>query len=509
MRIPPFKSEAEENEPDLPWFRSTPSQLAFVYLMSILILLQYGIDKQAIQHDCAYLMYMGQVVFRGDALYSSTTFGYTPYGPMLSAFTMHIGQLFGFKTYLAPRYFSLIVAALNSCLLYLIARNISRSSRMGIFAGLTLSGFGYLAILSISSLEPKLMVVTCMLLAMHALQQHRWLVAGAASAAAAMFWQPALIITPAIATMLILFDSAALLKRLARFCAGYFLGLLPAIIYLTSTQDWSNFYFQAIVRKALTDLPNAADAPISWLGDALTIYYTEVFVFVFALAGFIYCIIRLLILSKASRNELLINGGYGAVILLTLLWSLFNSIEFDGGQDLVPILPLLAFWFAYLLDELLRRGRHIAPRYAKAKKAVTAAVLTLVGGYLYFDAMSYKPTYTLSAQYETLNNCIDSANPPPRFLSFNAEEFYVLTEQRAPLRYTQLGRWIELLIDHYEPGKIDGFLASLKRELPPIVIIRHKKDSAVQDSIESFLADYTKSSIVAPGLYKGYSLYRK
>lgn len=507
----PDHNSVTAKAPGSRWYSSTALHLIAVFIVAVWAHLQYQIDEQPILIDRAYMLYMAQVVYQGDALYSTTTFGYPPYGPMLSALAMHGGRVFGLESYLAPRYASLVVAALNACLLYLLAFNVTRKRSLSLLAGLSLSGFGAMGILVVSSLEAKLLLTSCMLLAGYSLLRQRWLLSGATSAAAMMFWQPAGIIIAAIAIALWFHKDTSRRQRCTRFALGLILGLLPAILYLSILQQWDSFYYQAIIRKALTNLPGAGQAPLSWLGDVITIYQTETLVFAAAFAGFAWFGLRMAKHSPKERQETLFRDGYAVFALLTLAWALFNTIEFDGGPDLLPMLPLFAFWCAYFVHSGMTviSKTALCERVPALKRIAPAVAIFLLTVYLFADSISYRPAYTLAEQRQTVNAHLDEIGARADFVAFNAEEYYVLSESRSPLRYTQLGKWVDRIIDHYEPGGIDGFLVSLHKNLPPTVIIRTKKQSAVQDSIEQYLADYTTENIAIPGRHRSYTVYRK
>ena len=113
--------------------------------------LQYGISQEPLLGDRAYMLYMGQAVLRGEAIYQTTTFGYPPLGPLLSAVVMYVGRLWGVPTYVSPRLAGVLVAALAAGCVYMFTWRAFRSQAAGLVAGVSLVSFGFLSRLSISN----------------------------------------------------------------------------------------------------------------------------------------------------------------------------------------------------------------------------------------------------------------------------------------------------------------------------------------------------------------------
>ena len=462
---------------------STLFHIAILATVSTAVLLRYGLSEQPILGDRAYFVYVSQAVSKGDLLYGSTTFGYTPYGPFLSAMTMHIGDIFNVPSYLAPRYLSLPVYAASAALLYLVARNASGSALAGIFSGLTLSGFGAMSVLCASNLEPKAMVMFFMLASMLALQKRNWLVTGFASAMAGMFWQPAAIAGLSMFMILAFTDRDKLLPNFLKFSAGMLLGMLPAILYLTAFAEWHNFYEMAVVRKAALSLPDAASTPFKWMAKGFKAYRSEGFVFFSALAGFSYFMIK----NGRKTFNALTDRKDGGMLILTLAWFLFNGIEFNGAPDLIPMLPLMAYWSSLFAARLIEGVSFLAGRIA-SNRFVLLTGFIFVNGLLFTDAITYNLPSTLTEQRLLVESVMGKADR--RFIALNAEEFYVLSEKKSPLRYTRMERWVDTVIEMTEPGGSDGFIKRLEESMPPLVIIKKRKSANLKRIENELLAGY-------------------
>ena len=88
-----------------------------------------------------------------------------------------------------------MVVAIGSAVMALNLTRRSTDSLAGWVAAVTVAGSSLLGWLSVSPLEPKLLVMLFSLLASLALQRRSWLWAGLASGLAGMCWQPAAVVT--------------------------------------------------------------------------------------------------------------------------------------------------------------------------------------------------------------------------------------------------------------------------------------------------------------------------
>ncbi|MEE8509011.1 MAG: hypothetical protein V3T07_08100, partial [Myxococcota bacterium] len=155
---------------------------------ALTVLAQAGILDEPILVDRAYFVYLGQALLRGEPIYTQTFFYYPPLGPLVSAASMWVGQLFDVPTYLAPRFTSVWIGAACAGLMFELCRGATRSAWSAWVGALALMGFGSLTTFILATLEPKLLLLFFTLLASVAVQRRRWGLAGLASGAAVICW---------------------------------------------------------------------------------------------------------------------------------------------------------------------------------------------------------------------------------------------------------------------------------------------------------------------------------
>ena len=471
------KQKNTHSDSELPWWNRRAAHLVLLGLLSLLLDLHHLALQQPIIDDRAYLTYMGQAVFRGDQLYGSTTFGYPPYSALITAFVMWIGALFDVPTWLSPRYASLVLGLGNAFLVYAIARRAFGCAMTALFAGFMVIGFRFANTLDATSLETKTLVITCLLCAMLFRAEQKVAARGAWPAGiAGMLWQPAIAICISIGISLVV---AGYRSRhvLGRYTTGVLLGALPAVAYPIVRHEWLDFWNLVILRKMALNLPDAGIGIFKWPRVSAVSSLSEVLVLMLAVAGLALYVFHVNISKRdeVSRHPFPENG---ALLSLTIGWIIVNSIDFEGAVDLLPLLPLIALYAAYGYRSLLRvTGARLSPRHTLWIGTLLLAV------YLFEDEFRHSIDYTLPEQEalvrEVLGNELDRG-----FVSLDAEEFYVLADRAAPIRYTRADDWVETLIKIVDPGM--GSVLEQASALSPGIIVIKQKRSRRHSTVDRF-----------------------
>ncbi len=455
---------------------------ALILAAFALLLQREGLSKAPVLWDHAYLTYLGQAIFRGDPIYAHSFLGYPPLGPLLSAVVMKVGHGFGVPTYLAPRYLAAPLAAVSAVLLHLLVRRATGSAWFGMLAGIILVGFKYFLFTSVTALTPKGLVVTFTLAACLAVQARRWGAVGLASGLAASCWQPAALIPLALFAVVAREARDRPSPALGAWAAGLLVGVLPAVVYLTLSESWWHFLQRSIVIPVTSQLGGTAD-PLHWLGVAWQQFSDERILFLAGGAGFAW------FLAAASR------GGFRALMaacldprlagvpVLTLAWAAFNSLEFGAAPDMLPFLPFVAFWVAWLAHRLVvvlsSRGP-AAGAHAVGRHLASVSQITIVAAAAIFAA-SNTPTFgfTLANEKLLVEKIVKKAGVDGRVMSFSASEVYAISERASPNPFLRL---TDAFIPHLALVGLEDCRAVIQRTLeqrPEVVVInlwRHSSD---------------------------------
>ncbi len=412
------------------------------------------------------------MVLRGDSIYARSFMGYPPLGILLSAGAMALGAPLGVPSWIAPRCAGLLVAMLASALLYAIVRRATGKAWPGLLAAVALTGFSEYAALSLNSLEPKNLVALFSLLLGLALQRRAWGLAGLASGLAATCWQPAGLLVPAglLAAGWGGRDRPA--RSLGAFAVGGLCGALPALGYLAWQDAWWDFWQRSVVIPSSHHLRDAAAEPMRWLGVARHRYPNEWLCFPLAGLGFGWFVAESLLAGPRRGARAWLASELGGAPLLTAVWIAFNSVDFQGAPDMLPILPWLAFWIGWGAQ---RAGSALAARFAwlgrgkPARLGVSAALLA-AAAYGFTDAFLFRPALTLARQRELVRWITSAAAPQDTVVAFYVEEVYALEERRPPLPFLRLNESLTPFLELVEPG---GCPALIRRvlDLRPAAVV--------------------------------------
>jgi hypothetical protein len=413
---------------------------ASVGIASAAFLLGYGIQSYPLFGDRAYFVCLGQFVLRGDSIYANSFFGYPPIGPLVAAAAMALGSAFEIPTHLGPRYAALALAALDAGLLFQIARRATDRAGAGLVAALSLVGFSWFGALSVSSLEPKILIVALTLASAACLQARRDGQAGLWSALAALCWQPAAIVALAALLVVVADRSAGFTRRLVRFALGGCAAIVPCAIYLTATSSWGDFADRLLGIHVQSQF--SAPAPsLRWIEISARAYANELALLVSAAAGLLVFAVR-----AARRGRLagaaLTDRRLGAMPLMAFGWIAYASFDFQGYPDLLPLLPVGAFfvgWLAASIAASITGGlERLGSADDRARSRVGGLVLAVLAGsvavYGLHDIFRYEADATLGAQTDAVAE-LAAAGP---IVSFGADSVYALSGQKPPLPFLRL-----------------------------------------------------------------------
>lgn len=461
--------------------RSNPS-LVLILAAFALLLQRAGLSKAPILWDHAYFTTLGQAILRGEPIYANSFLGYPPLGPLLSAASMGIGRWFGTPTYLAPRYLAAPLAAASAVLLHLLVRRATGSAWCGMLAGIVLIGFQFFLSTTVSTLTPKGLVVILTLAACLAAQARRWGAVGVASGLAATCWQPAALIPIALFAVVAREARARPGKALSAWAVGLFVGALPAVVYLTISESWWHFLQRSIVIPATAQLGTNTD-PLHWLSVAWRQFSDERILFLAGGAGFVWFLAAGLRGGFRGLLVACLDPRLGGMPVLTLAWASFNSLEFGAAPDMLPFLPIVAFWVAWLSHRLVAGlsflgtvggARAVGRRLASVSKG---AIITAAAVFAAFNTPTFP--YTLATQEIFIKKIVKKAGLDGTVMCFSASEIYAISERASPQPFLRL---TDAFIPFLPLVGLDGCRAVMLRmfeQRPEVVVInlwRHSSE---------------------------------
>lgn len=432
-------------------YQKTNIAFVFWFLVGILFtVVFYKSFDQPILFDRAYLLYMSQVVFRGDSLYAATTFGYTPLSTILIGLFMKVGALFSLDTIESARIAGILLYGLMCGSVFKLFKSIFYNKWAPFIGIILFCGIGYLQILSGVNAEPKLWVLAFSILGLRYFIKNNWLLVGLFFSAAAMCWHASIISLFACVIMLP-WNSKKLFSSFSKLSVGVFLATIPVLIYLFINNGWLDFWNQAILRKLVVEGEVLAESPLRWLFIGIYPHFIlESLHFIFGLIGFLMVLFflykkKLVLFFKSQRIVFFL-------VIYTLLWSVFNFFEFQGSKDIIPILlPILIFATFFILIIKQKIRTHLT--------STVLVVSFLI--YNYCDAFIYDMTFTFKEQKELINSIKEKYGTP---FVIRFEEFYTVLEMPMLTKFMRYSSYEDHMIQKSENGceGIENFLRKQK-----------------------------------------------
>lgn len=437
---------------------------AFWFLMGIAItLVFYKPFEQPIHFDRAYLIYMSQVVFRGDPLYATTTYGYTPLGTILVGIFMKLGEVLSLNTIESARVIGILLFGSICGSFYVLCKSIFTSRIAPIVACVFFTGFGYLSILSGINAEPKLWVLFFSILGVFYFNKENWFLTGVCFSAAAMCWQVAVL--SLFACMILLpWGSTRFYSNFIKLSLGVLFGTLPILVYLSITNGWMDFWFQTVVRKLTVEGKSVGESPTNWiLRGIYPFFLLEPLHFIFSLIGFLFTSV-LLFLNKWELTKHFRSVRIAKFLLVyTLIWAIFNSLEFQSSVDLFPLIPIVVIFCTYFIMSIKLNG---------LKKPTLIALGSALVVYNYFDAFLYDLPFTYSEQKQIIQ---DVSREHGKAFVIGFEEYYTILEKPMPTKLMRYAPYEDYLIARKENGCEEVKLFLHQGEFDQIIEINRNK----------------------------------
>ena len=460
-----------------------------IFFFALLLILLTSPFEIPLWQDRAYLLYMSQVIYRGENIYEVTTFGYTPLAQLIAGSIMRIVELFTVTvdTILISRILGILLYAACCSAFLALARNIFKNIQVSFIISIFFTGISFLQYISATNLEPKILAMFFEIMAIIGIMKSRYLFAGVFFALAAMCWQPMVINCFAVTGFILLNQQIISCKAIQfiKLLSGVLIGTLPIVFYIILTGQLQDFWFQAVMRKIGQEGSELFDDPLRWLFISIyPTYINEAFIFVLSSMGF------LIISYKSTINML--KGKWASIkdpvklfFILTVFWSLFNTLEFQGPLDLLPMIPILLIWAGYFISYLTARFPSI-----NSKWMLIPAIL-----YALLNTFSYQYSGTYSEQKEFINQI---APDDQKILPFSFEEYAVIKEIPLPSRLMRFEKYEDFIIDRiYERGCLD-VIDQLRENKDLVAILARYNPENGQSKFgecgEAIIKEFTDSS---------------
>ena len=353
-------------------------------VLAALVLLSFRPWALAALGDIAIFQLFGRLIADGQVPYRDFFDHKTPLAGYVNAVPAIGSNIIGTDLIIATRMVSIILAAAATCGLYLLARAASLSRVASLAAAGTYIAFDFASLLVAFGIEPKALVSYFGIFALLAAYRSRWAMSGVLCALSFLAWQPGGVFLIGAATWAIAKHRANVAAALARLASGFLVPLVLLISYFAIVGALDEFWRDAFdfnrdyVARQFSLVP-----PVDFMADKINIRYgSERWVFLLAALGAGAWLV--LAASGLRRRRLPASVVHSAPIAaITLSVLVYSYVNFKGEVDIIPLLPWVAFWAAWLLERVSQQMRSAGPAVA----AIGMAALLVYGHHGLWDRL--------------------------------------------------------------------------------------------------------------------------
>lgn len=356
-------------------------EIILIFLIP-LVVSSYGINKFPILKDMGFFSYLGQEILRGYPIYS-TAFEVKP--PLIPYFFALSMSIFSFlPQYLSIRLFMIIVITIMALIFYEVILKIFNDKLISTLSVLILISFTFFIELSLLGDSKTVALLFCFLTFILFFKR-RYFLSGISASFCFLFYQimGLFLLAPLIFISLGDKDQKIKIKKYSKTLLGFFVPLILLLIcflFFGSITDLINF---SLIYPLKYETANT-----NWsLWTALNVfgYYCSEFLFLLlGVIGSIYFLYK--ICKEHSLNVLYKNKYLTSFSISFFLLFLLNIRYFEGGSQLVILLPVISVLAAFILKKIHDFFTKIIPN-----RIVTILLILIICIYGFLPAL--QPVY--------------------------------------------------------------------------------------------------------------------
>jgi hypothetical protein len=418
----------------------------------------------ALTRDLGLYSYAGQQVAAGVPPYMEVLNRAGPLAHVVPGIGVLIARIGGFDDVVTMRVFSMLIAVVCVCAVYLLGRDVFSSRLAGLVtAGTFLSFYGFIQYASDGPRE-KTPMTLFIALALWSVTKRRWATAGLCVSLATLCLQTAFFPSfTAVVAGAVLLAGGRRLRALARIAVG---GIIPVAVLTvwfalagSLRQSFEAFYL--INARYTVPNPLLDDFGVSWR-DAQSAYGITLWLL---LGGLLFLVIRSLAVFSATARRgdpsLIVVSALGLGAAVGFAW-FFR--DYDAWPDLFPLLPFAAVGVGGAFALLTRR---LSERVAVVATVALCVAATVLG-------VNYAVTTrndTLDAQRAAVDEVMKQLPDGARITSIEAPQPLVFTRQANHTRFQMFRGGLQYYVDDHWPGGRVGFRRDLVKDAPDLVSI--------------------------------------
>jgi len=487
-------------------YLTLPRLFWITFLFAMIVFSQLQFWRLPSTKDRANWDYFAQVISRGGIPYRDVVNIKTPLSAYIGAASIVIARPFGLSAVLATRITFAILGALTVAFTFLVASLYSGSRRTGLLAAMILCGIFMFARLNSDGIQPKTPMVLFGLISLWAMMTDRPVAAGSFGMLSALSWQPGLLFVGAGGLGFTRYLTTWRDRKIICLMIGAAMPLALFVAHLWIGGALRDFYLWCFDFNVQVYAPRGFTSNAGFV-DRFTMliegYYSgERRYFLQAAAGIALAIvIEIYFAARSGRRgwrRLLDRAPQQQVIIAALVYLIFCRINIQGEQDLIPMLPFIGIFAAFLLisiiDQLIGVIGRLFPRiHIPAFRFAGCAVLLIL-----VFCVRVRPVFSfevgrkdLAQQRADAANILSRLRPGDQIWIHGETELLVVSGLTNSHKYTNLDHGKDNYLDVVEPFGFEGWFEKLKADGPRIVVFtRIANVDRQQDFLEWLNRDY-------------------
>jgi hypothetical protein len=308
-----------------------------------------------VQGDIALFQLFGRLVADGDVPYRDFFDHKTPLINYVNASGALTSDALNVDYIVTARALSLLFAMIGGVGLYFLCRSASLRPAAGFAAAIAFFAFDRFDLYIALGLEPKYLSAYIGIIALLAAYKSRWLAAGVLTGLAFLTWQPAAVFLLGVLARALLVEGRRSWRPGALAMAG---GLAPVALllaYFAIVGAADEFWFDTFTfNRGYVERQFTWSPPFELINERVhSGFNSDRWLFVVGVSGFIAWVVVLVVqVARRTHDDAAQDAVPVAVVSLGVL--AYSYVNFTTEGDVMPFLPWIAFWTAWLIDRAAR-----------------------------------------------------------------------------------------------------------------------------------------------------------
>lgn len=474
------EAAGKQRRPGARWLNRRTIFLATA-LAATMVYAQYQFWDVPERGDCANWDYFAQVITRGGIPYRDVVNIKSPLSAYIGAAGIVATRPFGLRDILAIRFVYLGLAILTVCFTFLVAANYFNSIRIGVVAAVILLGIDKFLTLNSAGIQPKTPMVLFGLVSLWAVLKDKPLIAGLFGALSCLSWQPGLLFVGAAGLAFSRYLTSWRDKKILWLLIGVAAPATILVGYLWFVGALRDFYVWGFHYPSTVYGPREAKNLGGFVDRFLQLlrgpYGSDAPFFYLAAAGLAALILVGIWVGKRKGITSFIDGAPShAIVISPVVYFAFCMMDIQRGPDLIPLLPFVGAFSAFLLVASLDTLMGLIRRTFTGLplERLRAGGFAILLGFVVYasvgDAARLESDLpTLRQQDEAMKEVASLLKPGDKIFAHGQTELLVLSGLTNASKYFFLDRGKDTYLNEVEPGGFDGWFERLKRDRPKIV----------------------------------------